>query len=268
MYICSPRAAACLPYLKSLLLRSCNGLMQPGFLDQFEKLTTLEIGMVSNVFEILSSIGNRLSSLWLSAPSGRDENPFLQVLKVFDLCNKLECLQIGYVNGSIDLGVPFDLDKICLKKLVLKGNFVKARGFVPLISRAPNLIEVIFNTAIISKYDINTLVRFVSMGMIFQNVSLFVYAVPRWSIILDAKNLSANYIPGKPNALELILALELFAKNIISFCPLLQNAAFNFDGYYYSNSLRSLMMENQNLEPYETEKKRDVAIFLRDLRNF
>jgi hypothetical protein len=253
--------------LKSLQLKTSNGL-QPGLLDQFEHLTILEIEMAFNVFEILASIGNRLTTLRLSAPSVGN-NPFLQVLKVFDLCCNLESLQICKVYGSIDLGVPFDAEKVGLKQLVLKGSFVTARGFVPLISRAPKLEEVIFNKAIISKYDINTLVRYVSMGMIFQNVSHFVYNVPSQSLITII-NIPANYTPGKPKALELILALEHFAKNIISYCPLLQNADFSFDGFYYPHTHSRYYYDDrgQNLEPYKTEEKNDVAIFLRELRRF
>jgi hypothetical protein len=236
-------------------------------LDQFRKLTILEIEMVVNLYEILSSIGDRLLSLRLSTWQ-RQGNQFSQVLKVFDLCANLECLHLGNVFGSIDLGVPFDVEKVGLKKLMLEGNFVKAKGFVPLISRAPKLNEVIFNRAIVSQHDINSLIRFVSMGMVFQNVTHFVYALPKDSIIFLIANLPVNYTPSEPKALELILKLEFFAKNIISFCPLLQNATFNFEGYYYSCDNRSMYSdEAKNGKPYHTEEKRDIAIFLRELRN-
>jgi len=105
------------------------------------------------------------------------------------------------------LDVPVAAESLKLKRLVLKGSFYGAPGFVLLVCRAP-LLEQVKLEAYCSKQDIDSLITFLSLEEMLQNVTR-VEVVYRGDLaLLDTMRL---------------------AKNVVASCPKLQTAHFEIE---------------------------------------
>jgi len=136
---------------------------------------------------------------------------FERLLDVFMLCPELEVLEVFSLKGEVDLSVPVQVDSLKLKKLCFE-ELDRADGFLSLICRAPLLEEI--NLTVIdnfSKQDIDTLNILLLEGTVFQNLVKFKF------------HHRASF--DVPDGIELVQALEKLAKNMVSFCPRLQDVS-------------------------------------------
>lgn len=188
-------------------------------LQPFYNLTSLEMVFDENIFSIIAPVAHQLTKLCLKPKSYYDNSTtqFYDIFSVIGQCKNLEILYVKGFNGSVNLNPPFALERSKLKKLVLAGNFLPARGFLPIIFQCPQLEEVVLRGAIFSKQDINKMVRPLVLGQLLQNLTKLV--IEPKGYCYEKTNIASQYRPGKPNAKELVPAMEKFVKHIICYCP-------------------------------------------------
>jgi len=182
-----------------------------------DNLTSLQMFWNPQTLGALSFIGPRLKELSISEQKDRItngypvwiQNPFYDVLKVFDYCPNLECFVLLRFRGDVDLDTLADNSK--LKKLVVEGTFYKVTVFLAILCRSPLLEEVKMDidTSPIDLMTLTCLLKTQFILQIFQNVTTV-----------------EMYF--RPRARDLTLFEDL-AKNIVANCPKLQTARFYFD---------------------------------------
>jgi len=219
-------------------------------LMQLKNFSSLQTEIGKDSLEGLTVIGDKLTELFLGGDS-YEGNLFVGVLQLFVTCPNLEYLSILEFVGKVDFKVPLVPQNLKLKKLVLSGSFFHARGFLPLIFRAPLLEEVKMNSVFISKQDLQTFVAYLSVGIIFNNLT---------SIKIKARcaqvcrRIPSALKPGTPQAKDLLLAMEDFGKNVVAFCPKLRIANFDFSNLSVSG--------NKNIVNNDTENPGSAAPFV------
>jgi len=199
-----------MPNLRRLLTRQFPRNLDTQLLLQFENLTSLHMFYDPQTLQALSFVGHKLKELCLSRDWSKtctDANPFYDVLRVFTHCPNLEYLVLLRFSGAVNLDVPVAAESLKLKRLVLKGSFYGAPGFVPLVCRAP-LLEEVKLEAYCSKQDVDSLITLLMLEEMFQNVTS-VELVYRGDLAL--------------------LDMIRLAKNVVASCPKLQTTHFEIE---------------------------------------
>jgi len=211
----SSRVAACLPNLKLLSLEGFPNNVNPQLLLQLEGLTTLHMSYGRECFRILAHVGQKLKELRFPVEIYLrcDSWP---ALKVFELCPNLEIFEYYNFAQRVDFEVPLVAESLKLKKLHLRGDFSEAAGFLPLVLRAPLLEDVSlkFLRPFVARGEFETLIKHVSLGDMFKNLV----------------KVQLGFFPlGEDITLrDLLPHIENLAKHIISYCPKLETADFDF----------------------------------------
>jgi len=203
----------------------------------FKNLTSLDISCDQSSIQILDFIGHQLKELGIFMSFFEAGHWPFNVLKVLISCPNLENLVLFDFKGPVDLQVPVAAENLKLKKLNMCGNFNKAKGFLPLVLKAPGLEEL--KLSVFTKQDIATLTADVKKRAMLQNLM---------HIELDCYDDSADHRKN------LLVPLENLAKSIVSCCPKLQTAYFEFDG----------LSADEN---YKTETNSSVAPFWNILKS-
>jgi len=195
-----------MPNLRRLLTTHFPENLDTQLLLQLDNLASLHMFYGPQTLQALSFVGHKLKELCLCNDWSNTfsvPNPFYDVLRVFTHCPNLEYLVLFGFSGAVNLDVPVAAESLKLKRLVLKGLFYEAPGFVPLVCRAPLLEEVKLHVYC-SKQDVDSLITLLMLEEMLQNVS------------------KVELVHIHRNNADLVA----LAKNVIASCPKLQTAHF------------------------------------------
>lgn len=195
--------------------------------------------MNDNILFTIAPIAHQLTKLCLRQ-NRESLNSFYDVLSVIGLCKNLKLLHLREFRGSVNLTLPFAPQSSKLKKLVLEGNYLPARGFLPLLFQCVHIEAVILKGAIFSKQDINAIVRSLATGDMLQNLTKLVLE-PKgyYNNDYNKEAIASQYRPGKPKARELVPAMEKLVKYIICSCPKLLTVRLGLEHLYGAESYAS-----------------------------
>jgi len=217
-----------MPNLRRLAIGKFSKDWNPQLMRQFRNLNSLKIVLDKQSIAVLTLVGPQLRELCIKCPKRRLRDACLKVLKVFQLCPFLQVFELHSFKGSVDLAVPVLAEQLKLKKLVLTGDFRQAEGLLPLIVSAPRLEQVKLDYISFSRDDTVQLVNLVSEQSILQNLTSF-------------ELVAISFVDMGHSLTDQLLAMESVAKNIITFCPKLQTAQFDFDSLNEGNRNRSVL---------------------------